>query len=253
MSMTTPFPEPESAELERFALYGRQEIAGVLRELRDRQVLVTLYFDGGANCAVSNVLDVNLAFEELILDSAADPASQGALYRAAEIVVVGFLDNAKIQFTVGAAEPVTHQSRAAFRVRLPRHVLRMQRRTVVRQQPLPGRPATCLVPVPGESARFESLRVLDLGVGGLALQALGLPFELLPEQRLAPCYLDLPEVGQVTVTLQVKYIERAAAPAEGRRLGCEFVDLGGTALRTLQRYINRLEAARRTGSGRQAA
>ncbi len=45
MSMTTPFPETASRELERFALYGRQEIVGLLRELRDRQVLVTLYYD----------------------------------------------------------------------------------------------------------------------------------------------------------------------------------------------------------------
>lgn len=253
MSMTSPFPEADSPELERFAVYGRQEIVALLRELRDRQVLVTLYYDQAAGFAVSNVLDVNLAFEEVIFDGAADRSAQGALYRARDVVVVGFLDSAKIQFTVGAAEPVTHQSRAAFRVRLPQHVLRMQRRQAMRQQPLATRPATCLVPVPGQAGRFESMPVLDLGVGGVALGAGQMPFELSTDQLLAPVYLDLPDIGQITVTLKVRYVALLNGVADGERCGCEFVELGGTALRSLQRYINRLEAARRAGEDRRAA
>jgi c-di-GMP-binding flagellar brake protein YcgR len=251
MSMTTPFPEPESPELERFAVYARQEIVGLLRELRDRQVLVTLYYDGAASFAVSNVLDVNAAYEELILDCAADRSTQGALYKAREIVVVAFVDNAKLQFTVTGAEPVTHQSRSAFRVRLPQQVLRMQRRSAVRQQPLPSRPATCLVPVPGDKARYESVRVIDLSTGGLAMLAHPVQFDPPTDRILEPCYLDLPDIGQITVALRVRYVDAPADGGAGRRCGCEFVDLSGPALRTLQRYINRLEAA--GGGSRQAA
>jgi c-di-GMP-binding flagellar brake protein YcgR len=254
MSMTSPFPEPDSPELERFAVYGRQEIAALLRELRDRQVLLTLYYGGATGFAVSNVLDVNLQFEEVILDCAADRAAQGALYQARDIVVVGFLDNAKIQFDAGAAEPVTHQNRSAFRIRLPNQVLRMQRRVAERRQPLPSRPATCLVPVPGEAGRYEAMRVIDLGVGGVALAAHALPFDLHAGQVLAPCYLDLPEIGQITVTLQVRYVEGdLPAAGDSRRCGCEFIGLGGTALRTLQRYVNRLDGAAHTGADRRAA
>ncbi len=252
MSMTTPFPEPESPELERFALYARQDIVRVLQELRDRQVLVTLYYDGAAGFAVSNVLDVNAGFEEVILDCAADRTAQGALYKAPEIVVVAFLDNAKLQFTVGRAEAVTHQSRPAFRVRLPQQLLRLQRRSTVRQQPLPSRPATCLVPVPGDDARYESVRVLDLSTGGLAMLAHPLQFEPPTERVLEPCYLDLPDIGQITVALRVRYVDDAA-DSPGRRCGCEFVGLSGAALRTLQRYMNRLEAARQAEAARRAA
>lgn len=243
MSLTMPFPEPESPELERFAVYARQEIVGLLRELRDRQVLVTLYYDGASGFAVSNVLDVNASYEELILDCAADRTAQGALYKARDIVVVAFLDNAKLQFTVSGAEAVTHQSRPAFRVRLPQQVLRLQRRNTVRQQPLPARPATCLVPVPGENARYESVRVLDLSTGGLAMLAHPIQFDPPTDRVLEPCYLDLPDVGQITVALRVRYVDAPTGEGGGRRCGCEFVDLGGPALRTLQRYINRLEAS----------
>lgn len=252
MPITTPFPEPDSSELERFALYGRQDIVGVLRELRDRQVLVTLYCDQAAGFAVSNILDVNAAFEEVILDCAADPSAQGAIYQAREIVLVAFLDNAKIQFNVAGAEPVTHQSRAAFRVRLPQQLLRMQRRAAPRQPSPAARPATCLVPVPGEAARYESVRVLDLSIGGLALLAHPVQFELPIDRVLTPCYLDLPDIGQITVGLRVRYVDGPAEPGSARRCGCEFVDLAGPALRTLQRYMNRLEAAQ-TPTRRRAA
>ena len=241
MGMTTPFPEPASRELERFALYGRQEIVGLLRELRDRQVLVTLYYDQGAGFAVSNVLDVSDALDEVIFDSAADRSAQGALCQAREIVLVGFVDNAKIQFNLGGAASVSHQSRPAFRVALPKYVLRMQRRGAVRRQPSAQQPATCLVPVAGEPDRFEAVRVLDIGIGGLAIVAHRGQFEL-PDQVLSPCYLDLPGIGQVNVALKVRYLEPMRGAVDDRRCGCEFVDLGGTALRSVQRYVNRLES-----------
>jgi flagellar brake protein len=241
MGMTTPFPEPASRELERFALYGRQEIVGLLRELRDRQVLVTLYYEQGSGFAVSNVLDVNDALDEVVFDCAADRSAQGALCQAREIVLVGFVDNAKIQFNLGGAAPVSHQSRPAFRVALPKYVLRMQRRSAGRRQPSALRPATCLVPVAGEPGRFEAVPVLDISIGGLAIVAQDGQVEL-PNQVLAPCYLDLPEIGQVNVALKVRYVEPMPGEVPGRRCGCEFVDLGGTALRSVQRYINRLDA-----------
>lgn len=241
MGMTTPFPEPASRELERFALYGRQEIVGMLSELRDRQVLVTLYYDQAAGFAVSNVLDVNDARDEVIFDCAADRSAQGSLCQAREIVLVGFIDNAKIQLNLGKAEAVSHQSRPAFRVALPQYVLRMQRRSSARMQPPAEQPVKCLVPIAGAPGRFESVPVLDISVGGLAIAAHSDQFEM-PNQILSPCYLDLPDVGQVSVALSVRYIEPMRGAGDGRRCGCEFVDLGGTALRAVQRYVNRLES-----------
>lgn len=250
MSMTTPFPEPASRELERFALYGRQEIVGLLGELRDRQVLVTLYYDQCARCAVSNVLDVNDARDELIFDCAADRAAQGALCEAREIVLVAFIDNAKIQFNLGGAEPVSHHGRAGFRVALPRYLLRMQRRSATRHRPSTARPATCLMPMAGEPGRFEAVPVLDISIGGVAIAAHPQRFEM-PSQLLSPCYLDLPDIGQVSVSLKVRYLEPIKGPGNTRRCGCEFVDLGGVALRSVQRYVNRLEAE--NAAGRRAA
>ncbi len=248
MSLTTPFPEPDSPELERFAIYSRSEIVSLLRQLRDKQVLVTMYYDQAAGFTVSNVLDVNEAFEELILDRTSDAAAQKAIYASKQLVVVAFLDNVKLQFSVGTAEAVDHQGRAALRVRLPQQLLRMQRRGAYRRQPPAVRPATCLVPSPRDQGQYESVRVLDLSVGGLALFVHPVQFDLPTDRDLENCYLDLPDVGQITVTLRVRYVDAQASPDGLRRCGCEFVDLSESAARMLQRYMNKLDAATRPHS-----
>jgi flagellar brake protein len=248
MSMMTPFPEPDSPELERFAVYSQSEIVSLLRELAERQVLVTLYYDQSAGFAVSNVLDVNAGFEELLFDCASDPAAQQAIYASKRLVMVAFLDNVKLQCVVGAAEPIKHHGRSAFRVRLPQQMLRMQRRNHSRHQPVAGRPANCLVPSPRGEGQYESLRVLDLSVGGLAVLAHPTKFDLPAEGIIEQCYLDLPEVGQITVNLRLRYVDpisESDGATAARRCGCEFVNLSGPAARLLQRYMNKLDAAGR--------
>ena len=78
-------------------------------------------------------------------------------------------------------------------------------------------------------------------------------FELSRDQVVAPCYLDLPEVGQVGVTLRVRYMEAWPSELGGRRCGCEFVDLGDGARRSLQRYLDQLDATARAGAEVRAA
>jgi c-di-GMP-binding flagellar brake protein YcgR len=167
-------------------------------------------------------------------------------------VVVTFLDNAKIQFAVGRPELTTHLGRAAFSAPLPQSVYRMQRRSAPRRQPPESAPVHCLVPVPGTEGRYESTRVLDISLGGVALLVPPVLFELATNQALPSAYLDLPGIGQIATTLRVRYMDAWPGEGGGRRFGCEFVDLGGTALRGLQRYMNRLEAESQA-AGRRAA
>lgn len=247
MSLITPFPEAESSALDRYALHGRDGIAALLGELRRRGSLVTLYYDGEAGFAVGNVLDVDVEREAVVLDCAGDGDVQRSVALAGDIVVVAFLDGTKIQFTLTGAEPVDCQGRAAFRLRLPRRVLRIQRRSAPRRHPSGGRPAICRVPVPGSADQYEPAQVLDISLGGLAVLATPRLSDLARDQVVGPCRLDLPELGQIDVSLRVRYLEAWPSEIGGRRCGCEFVDLGDGARRSLQRYLERLAARSRTG------
>ena len=246
MSLITPFPEAESPALGRFALQGRDGITALLGELRHRGSLVTVYFDNAAGFTVGNVLDVDAERDAVVLNCTGDGDVQRSIALAGEIVVVAFLDSTKIQFTLAGAEPVDCQGRAAVRFRLPRRVLRIQRRSVPRRSPSGGRPAVCRVPVPGSAEQYEPARVLDISLGGLAVLATPRLFALSRDQVVGPCRLDLPELGQIEVSLRVRYLEAWPGEVGSRRCGCEFVDLGDGARRSLQRYLERLEATSRT-------
>lgn len=247
MSLITPFPEAESPALDRFALHDRDGIAALLDELRRRGSLVTLYYEDAAGFTVGNVLDVDAAREAVVLDCAGAVEVQHSIALAGDLVVVAFLDSTKIQFTLEGAESVDHQGRAAFRLRLPRRVLRIQRRGAPRRNPSGSRPAICRVPIPGSADRYEPARVLDISLGGLALLATPRLFDLSRDQVVGPCHLDLPELGQIGVSLRLRYMEAWSGAIGGRRCGFEFVELGDGARRSLQRYLGRLEATKRTG------
>jgi hypothetical protein len=64
--LTTPFPEAESPELERYTLYSRTEIVAMMRQLRDDRVPVTVYHDARGGCVVTYVRGVKPEFEELV-------------------------------------------------------------------------------------------------------------------------------------------------------------------------------------------
>src|SRR5580704_12097345 len=92
-------PLPDSPELERYQIYSRTEIISLMREIIDRHALMTIYFSGGSNFIVTNLLRINPDFEELVFDCGADKDANRALVRANRFTVVSFLNNVKIQFS----------------------------------------------------------------------------------------------------------------------------------------------------------
>jgi c-di-GMP-binding flagellar brake protein YcgR len=247
--MTTPFPEPDSPELERFQVYSRVEIVALLRQLAEEGVLVTAYFDAEPGFAVTVVLDVNADFEEVIFDAAAEAVAHKRLLASKHIVFVGFLDHVKVQFVARLAEATQHQGRPAFRVRLPEQVLRLQRRDFFRVRPPLSKPAKCLVPYGDDGKQYESLRVLDLSVGGLAVLTYPEKFDLPCGRLIENCFLDLPGVGSIVVSIHVRHVDPLPKDERARRCGCEFVDMAPAARVALQRYINQVDAENRKVAG----
>ncbi len=249
MGMTSPFPEPESPDLERFAVYARVEIIAVLRQLLDAGVLVTAYFDQGPGFCVTILLAVNEDFDEVVFDYASDELASKRLLASKQITFVAFLENVKLQFTVHAVEATVFEGKPAFRVPLPEQMLRMQRRDFFRIAPPMSKPAQVLVPYAREGKQYEKLRVLDISVGGMAVMTYPEKFDLPLATVIDNCYLDLPGFGSVSVSMHVRHIDVLPRDEAARRVGCEFVDMAPGSRVMLQRYINRLDAERRKLSG----
>ena len=256
MGMTSPFPEPQSPDLEQFTVYSRVEIAAMLRQLRDAGTPVNAYHDMASGFAVTAVLDVLVEDGAVVIDPPADPASARRLLAAEHVTFVAFIDNIKMQFAAEGVVAASWQGKPAVRIRLPDAVLRLQRREFFRIRPPVAKPATCLVPHPPEldqhgrvitreKQRFESLRVLDLSVGGIALLAHPQKLNLPQGEKIEGCFLDLPGVGSVNLSIYVHHVDPLPRDDTARRCGCEFADLSPAARMAIQRYVNKIEAEAR--------
>jgi hypothetical protein len=90
-----------------------------------------------------------------------------------------------------------------------------------------------------------ALRVLDVSIGGCALQ---LPPDVPPLPLgivLENVVLCLDGGTRVKVRLRMQHASSVGAQGDGLRLGCELVAPGADAVRGLQRYIDQLQRKRR--------
>ena len=244
-----PFPEPDAPELEHYMLYSRGEIAAILGRMSRERTLVTVYTGGGGEFSVTMILSVDSEFDEALLDMPVSPEAQERLLSSRELVFVIFFENVKVQFRANLAKATTFEGRAAFRVRLPSEMLRLQRREFFRvRTPVTGR-ASCLVPVSSGNAKYESLPLVNISVGGLAVMNYPQNFELPVGETVRDCFLDLPGVGPVNVAFRVVNVYESDADSGARRCGCEFVGLTTQARTMVQRYVNRVEAEQRKAIG----
>jgi flagellar brake protein len=248
---TTPFPEPESPEQERFWLYSHIEIVALLTRLRSENVPMTLYWGRDGECAVSQVLEVSGPRNELTLDLPAVESLRAGVLAAPELVCVSFIDNIKVQFQARSPRSAGGP-RATVQVAIPDRVLRLQRREYFRVRTPETLSASCLVPYSGDRGQYESIRVIDLSVGGMAMLAYPRHFDPSEATVIDRCFLDLPGVGTVTVRMRVAHVEIAVDGAS-RRCGCEFVDLSPQARMMLQRYVQRIDVELRARPGRRRA
>jgi c-di-GMP-binding flagellar brake protein YcgR len=244
----TPFPEATAPELERYWLYSKFEIDALIARLCDERVPMTVYWGRDGEFAVTQIMKVDAVRNEVQFDLPSQPLQQSQLLDAVELVCVAFIESVKLQFTVEAPRRSSSGGFPTFVSALPDRVLRLQRREYYRVRTPENLSASCLVPYSGDQAQYESLRVLDVSVGGLAMLAYPRHFDPSVVNVIDRCYLDLPGVGTVTVRMRVAHVA-TSADGQSRRCGCEFVDLSPQARMMLQRYVHRLDVEQRHSRG----
>jgi c-di-GMP-binding flagellar brake protein YcgR len=242
-----PLEPNDDAAQSRYAVASRVEILFLLNDLQAHDALVDLAV-GGASI-ITSVLAVNEVSNTLLLDAARDDALNRSLTRGEAGKASATLDGVRIHFATGALSLCEFDGRPALRTAIPGSVVRLQRREFFRISLPIARPVVCTIPADADCGRRAlTTHVLDMGCGGVALVENADAPSLDVGARLAQCRIALPEIGTVTVTLEVRNVARIPlrSGASRMRYGCRFVDLPAHMSNLLQRYIMKLERERRT-------
>lgn len=229
--------------LEPYRIAATSELMTVLRRLLDGSVPLHLNGPGGADYATT-LWAIDAARGRLSFGADVDDPHLQALLEDGEAVAVGHLDQIKLQFEVQDLILVRSDGSSALGCRLPRELLRLQRRAAYRVHPMPYSPQVAHLRHPMMPEMALALRVIDVGITGCALF---LPADVPPLQpgvRINGVCIELDADTRFHTSLRLQHVS-STGTASGVRLGCELLDTDSAALRALQRYIDQTQKQRR--------
>ena len=232
----TPFPEPDSPLLQRFAVRSPKEIVGQLLALQEAAVPLSAFVDAGERFGVVTLRRVDEAAGELVFAGPADEGLRARLLSAPLATFVGFDDAGKIQFAAAPA-PASGLGGSGLTAPIPDQLFRLQRRSTARVRLESARAAICRIPLPGGAGEREALRVLDVGTGGIAVLTYPERFEAIVGAEIDDCRLDLPGVGGAVVSLRVRHVGPQSGKGQARCCGCEFLHMSPGVMSLLAHFV----------------
>ena len=157
------------------------------------------------------------------------------------------LDKIRILFASALVEECNHGGTPALKIAVPETLIRLQRREYYRMTTPVSNPVRVTIPLPPALGGADTpFPLADISCGGIAILDNKLILGETIGRDYPGCRIDLPDVGIVTTTLQIRNsLDMTLLNNKlNRRLGCQFVDLPRSMLAHVQRYITRLERER---------
>lgn len=236
---------------ERFLVTYQTEILRNISALQEKNRFISLYLDDGQIFFLSTIIRVDKEAGTLLLDPPGRPELLAPALAAERITISCILDRVKIQFRLDGLTQTTLDDKPALIASLPKEMLRLQRREFFRIDTPLINPLRCQLirQHDGEPAMLAELPLRDISGGGMCLSG---PVELAEQFALgelfSECRLDIPGDAVFTVNLRIREIARieTAGGDWQLRLGCEFINLPGTRLSLIERYVTRLERERKS-------
>lgn len=230
--------------LDDFRVTSAVEITALLRRLCDDGVRLNLNASNGT-VLPTTLWTVDAARGTLSFSADPDDVRLANVLDCDEAIMVGYLDNVKVQFEVEQLVLVRGGNSCALSCRFPRELFRFQRRGAYRVRPaLRSTPQAC-VRHPEIAEMTLALRLIDVSIGGCALF---LPEDVPPLQPgvvMNNVLIELDTETRFHVTLRLQHVTSLNADSRGTKLGCEFVKPGGEAERELQLFIDRTQKRRK--------
>jgi c-di-GMP-binding flagellar brake protein YcgR len=224
------------------------EIAGFLHELQREDARIALSNPQGLSLT-TRICAFNPGANLLGLEVGASQDAVGqALVASQEITAVAFLGSIKLQFELESPVLVTGENGSVLRSAVPERMYRFQRRQAFRVQPAGTLYPRVLFPQPGDLAHGmppRALRVLDISIGGLALQ---LPADFSPlveGEARDSLILELDRGTPLRVGLRAQHVSALMGEPGALQLGCAFLALDSAVERALQVYVDQTQKRRR--------
>ncbi len=226
-----------SVEPGQFRVTDAAEIGDLLDQLIARHLPITLATPDGVNFTTHLVSSDHSARRIGFAASNRDMRLR-SLIDIDEALAVAFIDRVRLQFDLNGLMLVHGAKDSVLQAEWPVSMYRFQRRDSYRVRPLDHQKPVAHLLHPARSHHALALRIIDLSLGGLALQ---LPADLEafePGARLDPVEVDLDAVTRLNVALRLVHVSVLDGGSNGTRLGCEWLRIGAEGSRVLQRYID---------------
>jgi c-di-GMP-binding flagellar brake protein YcgR len=230
-----------------FEISSRREIISLLRNIGEKHQLIRMLIHGEADVCVTSILAVDADTNALILDRPINPQQNERILKAERISFETTLDKIRILFSGERVTETTFQNGAALKIALPITLVRLQRREFYRMATPVSNPVQVTVPLPEELGGGRATFPLsDISCGGIAILDNKLALGDSIGVDYPNCRIDLPEIGTVSTTLQVRNSLDLTLlnNKTNRRLGCQFINIARGDLAMVQRYITKLERER---------
>lgn len=240
-----------SREYAKFAVHSPLDIAAVLRSAVNRRMPMAMRTGQRVFRAGANLLAVALDLEYAVFEMPPDKELAARIYAAEEFAFATRIDNVDVKFQTARAIGANPHGHAAWRVPLPKSLLRIQRREYFRLA-LPAissaRVPRCRIALQREDRSYMAPCVItDISCGGFAGSISSADFPLL-SGRHYECTLELAARSTLQCALDICSIHTPPHPAPHtqRQFGARFVNLSLGDQSRVQRYILLQERDKRT-------
>ncbi len=235
-------------ELDKFTTDHRREILFYLRQLINAGERISVVFNAGSEMILTILLGIDANQNRLIFDWGGSEETNQKLLKSERNFFVCAPHGVKNQFMTGAVSETSYQQRRAFATSLPERYTRLQRREFFRLAlPFTRRPLCTLPLANGETLQ---LPVIDISIGGIAMEMPpgDSPFEI--GQKLAQAHIDLKSGGMLEVDLEVRNVcELQRGNKTIGRVGCQFIAPSHAVEHQLQRFITDVQREERARLG----
>jgi c-di-GMP-binding flagellar brake protein YcgR len=230
-----------------FEVESRKEIVALLRGIAEKKQLIRMLIHGESDVCVTSILEVDPERGTVILDRSINQEQNRRIVVAKGISFETTLDKIRILFSSEQVQECTYENGAALKIALPPTLIRLQRREYYRMGTPVSNPVRVVIPLPPElGGAATPFPLADISCGGIAIMDNKLMLGDTIGREYPGCRIELPDVGTVTTTLQIRNsLDMTLLNNKlNRRLGCQFVDIPRPMLAHVQRYITRLERER---------